>query len=52
MTVKSGLQQLLTTLDSQNRSRESSDRLYGESLYLFGLKFKMCNWCNFLEFGF
>jgi hypothetical protein len=30
MTVESGLQQLLTTLDSQNRSRESSDMVYGE----------------------
>ena len=30
MTVKSGSQQLLTTLDSQNRSLDSSDRLYGE----------------------
>jgi hypothetical protein len=23
-----------------------------DSLYLFGLKLKMCNWCIFLEFGF
>jgi hypothetical protein len=34
------------------KATEEARKESKDSLYLFELKFKMCNWCNFLEFCF